>query len=68
MVEEFHKPEAVAPRIGLTLQAFYAACRAKQFPHVRIGKRIRVPDSLLQKWIAEQAVISTNAQESVNSY
>lgn len=54
MIEELHKPEAVAPRVGLSLQAFYAACRQKQFPHVRIGKRIRIPETALQRWIEEQ--------------
>ncbi len=56
--------EAVAPRAGMSKQALYAACRARQFPHVRIGKRIRIPESLLEKWIQEQATKNTNAQES----
>jgi excisionase family DNA binding protein len=44
----------VAPRVGLTRQALFAACRNGQFPHVRIGRRIRIPASGLERWIEEQ--------------
>lgn len=62
MVDELLKVEAVAPRVGLSVQALYAACRARQFPHVRIGKRIRVPASALAAWIANQTAQNTSAQ------
>lgn len=64
LVDQMHTVEAVAPRAGMSKQALYAACRAHQFPHVRIGKRIRIPESLLEKWIQEQAAKNTNAQGS----
>lgn len=54
MVETLHKVETVAPQVGMTKAALYAACREKQFPHVRIGKRIRIPEAGLRRWIEEQ--------------
>lgn len=61
------KPETVAPKVGLSLGAFYAACRAKQFPHVRIGKRIRVPESALKQWIDEQLTGKSPAQPAASA-
>ncbi len=68
MTEQFYTVEVVAPRVGLSVQALYSACRQKQFPHIRIGKRIRVPESALRQWIEEQLAKNTNAQVSVNSF
>jgi excisionase family DNA binding protein len=66
-MEEFHKPETIASRFGMSLQALYAACRLNQIPHVRIGKRIRFPESALQKWIKEESAKSTNGTSLTKS-
>lgn len=67
MTEIFHRPEVAAKQFGITLQAFYAACREQKIPHIRIGKRIRVPESALQRWIEEQLGKNTNAQTPATS-
>jgi len=64
-VDTLHRIEDIAPCTGLTPKALWNACRAKQFPHVRIGRRIRVPESALQAWIAEQ--LSQNVQQSATA-
>lgn len=67
MAEIMHQIKTVAPRVGMSKQALYAACRAGQFPHVKIGRRIRIPESYLERLIAEQAAKNTGAQESSES-
>ncbi len=59
MQEELQTVEAAAPRLNLSVQAVYAACRNGQLPHVRIGRRIRIPTSAIGEWIAAQ--IAQNA-------
>jgi excisionase family DNA binding protein len=54
-LEELHTVAEVAPKVGMTKQALYAACRKGDFPCIRIGKRrIRVPSSALKKWLDEK--------------
>lgn len=43
-----------APLVQMSQQGLYAAIRAKQFPALHIGRRIRIPQSSVQRWIAEQ--------------
>lgn len=43
-----------APLVNMSQQGLYAAIRAKQFPALHIGRRIRIPQSSVQRWIAEQ--------------
>lgn len=43
-----------APLVQMSQQGLYAAIRAKQFPALHIGRRIRIPQSAVQRWIAEQ--------------
>ena len=43
-----------APLVNMSRQGLYAAIRAKQFPALHIGRRIRIPQSSVQRWIAEQ--------------
>lgn len=43
-----------APLVNMSRQGLYAAIRAKQFPALHIGRRIRIPQSSVQQWIAEQ--------------
>lgn len=44
----------VAPQVRLSAQALYAAIRERQFPAVRIGARIRIPETALRDWIKTQ--------------
>lgn len=62
MIDQMHKVEAVAPRIGLSKQALYAAIRARKFPHIRIGTRIRIPESAIQNWIEDQLRKTTSTR------
>lgn len=62
MIEQLHKIEDVAPRVGMSPKALWAACRARQFPHVKVGRRIRIPESSLQAWITEQ--LAKNVQQT----
>ena len=43
-----------APLVNMSRQGLYAAIRAQQFPALHIGRRIRIPQSSVQQWIAEQ--------------
>lgn len=66
-MDELMRIEDVAPRVGLSTQALYHACRQRQFPHVRIGRRIRVPASALATWIATQIARNTVAAGAAQS-
>jgi excisionase family DNA binding protein len=52
VMEEFLTVREAAPRLKMSEQALYTAIREGQFPALRIGKRIRIPVSLLHQWIA----------------
>lgn len=60
-----------APLVNMSRQGLYAAIRAKQFPALHIGRRIRIPQSSVQQWIAEQVqtanhLAMTHADEQLN--
>lgn len=63
-MEMLHTVEAIAPQLNLSVQAVYSACRNGQLPHVRIGRRIRIPESALQRMIEEQTNNEEKAQET----
>jgi excisionase family DNA binding protein len=63
-METFFTVEAIAPQLNLSVQAVYAACRNGQLTHVRIGRRIRIPESALQKLIEDQPIKQNEAQEA----
>lgn len=46
-------PEA-APLVRMSVQGLYRAIREKQFPAIKIGSQIRIPESVLKHWIEEQ--------------
>lgn len=46
--------QEVAPLVRLSEQGLYRSIREKQFPAIRIGNHIRIPESLLQLWISQQ--------------
>ncbi len=60
--------EEVAPLVRLSEQGLYRAIREGQFPAVRIGSKIRIPESAVCQFVAAQIGEKTNAQESVNSF
>ena len=53
-MEKLLTVEEVAPLVNMSRQGLYAAIRAKQFPALHIGRRIRIPQSSVQQWIQEQ--------------
>lgn len=66
-MEEFLTVAEVAPRIKMSEQALYSAIREKQFPAVRIGSRIRIPLSMLQRWIEKGGTIQSENDENPQS-
>lgn len=44
----------VAPTVGLSPHQLYAAIAERQFPAVRIGRRVRIPADAVAQWIDEQ--------------
>ncbi|MEP7343430.1 MAG: helix-turn-helix domain-containing protein, partial [Acidobacteriota bacterium] len=67
-MEVFHTVETIAPQLNLSVQAVYAACRNGQLPHVRIGRRIRIPETALKLWVEEQTNNENKAQETSNVF
>jgi excisionase family DNA binding protein len=61
-IERFY----TVPQIGMSEQGLYAACREGQFPHVRIGKRIRIPASAVSRWVEQQLRGSLSTERSVS--
>jgi len=53
----------VAPMARMSDQALYRAIREKQFPAIKIGSQIRIPESSLKAWIESQ--LSTNLVNEV---
>ncbi len=51
----------VAPMVRMSDQALYRAIREKQFPAIRIGAQIRIPESALTEWV--EAQLSINAKK-----
>jgi excisionase family DNA binding protein len=52
-----------APLVRMSQQGLYAAIRAKQFPALHIGRRIRIPQSSVQRWIADQVQTTTTSSD-----
>ena len=53
----------VAPLVKMSRRALSAAIRAKQFPAIHIGSRIRIPVSVVEQWM--QAQITPPGTENV---
>lgn len=64
-MEEFLTVYEVAPRVKMSVQALYTAIREKQFPAVKIGSRIRIPVSRLDKWVESQVGGGDGGQDSL---
>lgn len=52
---ELLTPEEVAARLKFNRQTIYAMIRRNQIPSIRIGGRIRIPDTVLDAWAAKLA-------------
>lgn len=52
-----------APIVQMSEQALYAAIREKQFPAIRIGRRIRISPTTLREWSQTQQMASDVKQD-----
>lgn len=52
-----------APIVQMSEQALYAAIREKQFPAIRIGRRIRISPTALREWSQTQQTTSDTKQD-----
>jgi excisionase family DNA binding protein len=59
-MEKLLTVEQFADGANLSKQGAYRAAREKQIPTIRIGRQIRIPESALAKWIAEQLNSTTS--------
>jgi excisionase family DNA binding protein len=53
-LEKLLTAQQVAPLTQLDLQAIYRYAREKKIPSIRIGAKLRFPESALQRWIDDQ--------------
>ncbi len=67
LIEQMHKVATVAPQVGMTKGALYSAIRAGQFPAIRIGTRVRVPESGLRRWIETQMQVPAERQAAARA-
>lgn len=68
MIQHLYKIDEVAEILGLSKQAAYLACREGKIPHLRIGKRIRVSQEALEKWIEQESAKTMKAQNQDESF
>lgn len=57
--------DEVAPMVRMSDQGLYRAIREKQFPAIKIGSQIRIPESAVNAWIESQ--LNTNTEKSLAS-
>jgi len=62
-MEEFLKVAEAAPKLKMSEQALYSAIREGKFPALRIGRRIRIPISLLNRWIESSGTANLKPDE-----
>jgi excisionase family DNA binding protein len=55
MKDEMLTVAEVAPLVRMNADGLYRACRENQFPHIRIGRQIRIPRDILDSWKKAQA-------------
>lgn len=48
-------PEEAAKQLGVSMPTMYGLCNRKDFPTVRIGRKILIPSAGLEKWLEMQA-------------
>jgi excisionase family DNA binding protein len=63
-VETLFTVAEAAPYLRLSVQGVYRAIYAKQLRVVRIGSRIRIPESAVKELIEQSTSQETKAQES----
>lgn len=59
MIENWLTVKEAAPLAKMSQQALYAAIREKQFPAIRIGRRIRIDPEALRAWARRTSLEST---------
>lgn len=53
-VSRFLNVSELAEYMGVGKAAAYELCRRQGFPAIRIGNSIRIPNTALQQWIANE--------------
>lgn len=48
-------PEEAAKQLGVSMPTMYSLCNRKDFPSVRVGRKILIPLVALEKWLEAQA-------------
>lgn len=48
-------PEQAAKQLGISMPTMYQLCNRKDFPSVRVGRKIIIPLASLEKWLERQA-------------
>ena len=54
-------PEEAAKQLGVSKPTMYALCNRKDFPSVRVGRKIIIPLASLEKWLEAQATERSGA-------
>jgi len=66
-LEKLLTAEEVALLAQLELHAVYRYARTSRLPSIRIGTKLRFPESALQKWINDQLAGTAPAQPTAAS-
>ncbi len=48
-------PDEAARQLGISKPTMYTLCGRKDFPTVKIGRKIIIPFTSLEKWLEDQA-------------
>ena len=54
-------PEEAAKQLGVSKPTMYALCNRKDFPSVRVGRKIIIPLAALEKWLEAHATERSGA-------
>ena len=54
-------PEDAAKQLGVSKPTMYALCNRKDFPSVRVGRKIIIPLVALEKWLEAQTTERSGA-------
>lgn len=52
--------DEVAERLRLSRNKVYELLRAHEIPHIRLGRKFRIPAQAFDRWILEASAIETN--------
>lgn len=62
-MENWLTVKEAAPIVQMSEQALYSAIREKQFPAIRIGRRIRISPAALREWSQAQQTASDTKRD-----